>query len=34
ILENPGIEPDGETPFELMKVYEVQAWRERPDSSR
>ncbi|HDR9057937.1 MULTISPECIES: hypothetical protein [Burkholderia] len=34
ILENPGIEPDGETPFELAKVCEVQAWRERPDSFR
>lgn len=34
ILENPGVEPDGETPFELVKVHEVQAWRERPDNSR
>ncbi|HHV7525176.1 TPA: hypothetical protein ACUNF5_006727 [Burkholderia orbicola] len=33
IRGNLGVEPDGETPFELVKVHEVQAWRERPDSS-
>jgi len=34
ILENPGIEPDGATPFELVNVHEVLAWRERTNSSR
>ncbi|KWH27662.1 hypothetical protein WL99_20140 [Burkholderia cepacia] len=29
ILANPGIESDGETPFRLVEIHDVQGWRER-----
>ncbi|MCA7981258.1 hypothetical protein LGM57_33540 [Burkholderia cepacia] len=27
ILANPGVEPDGETPFMLVEINDVQGWR-------
>ena len=29
ILANPGVEPDGETPFPFVEIHDVQAWRAR-----
>ncbi|WP_042978391.1 hypothetical protein [Burkholderia sp. AU4i] len=29
ILANPGVEPDGETPFNLVEMSDVQGWRQR-----
>lgn len=29
ILANPGVEPDGETPFNLVEMNDVQGWRKR-----
>lgn len=34
IQDNPGIEPDGETPCALVEIQDVQAWRVKINSTR
>ncbi|MDR6504209.1 hypothetical protein J2785_007406 [Burkholderia ambifaria] len=34
ILANPGVEPDGETPFKLVEMNDVQGWRKRTVEGR